>query len=183
MKYSLFVLLLILVLLTAGCINENRNSVVTPIQTTQFTKNTPLIKPTVDEKLWQQIVDNTYTPTATGGLNKITIPIAPNTVYRLNVNGEKRMSIMIYDEKKEDRDAQGRLSGISYTNTKYIVNNIINYNGIIKTDSLQKNLLITWVYYNTETSMIGTSQNVKVKLERYYGDTSIFPDTTSNSPV
>lgn len=34
MKYLLFIILIVAVLVTAGCVSENKNTVVTPTQTT-----------------------------------------------------------------------------------------------------------------------------------------------------
>lgn len=56
-----------------------------------------------------------------------------------------------------------------------------DYKGIFKTNSDQKFLMIQWVRDKSEKDVSGTTQNVKVKLERYSGDASIFPETTEAS--
>jgi len=172
-------------ILFCGCVNTDNNkenSIATTSTTTaKINENTSTPKLTIDEQKWEDIVDNTYVLTATGGnLNKILIPISPNTGYRMKIIGEKRLTIRIYPNDKDLVDSKGKLI-VYNAKTNVIAAGVSSYNGIFKTDSYQKNLEIEWVYFSNEPNVVGTSQNVNVKLERYTGDSSVIPDTT-NAP-
>jgi|GEM_PF-5539629 hypothetical protein len=166
---------------SGGCIQDktnNQNGAITALPTNQITTS-----PTIDEKMWETVVDSKYVLIATGGgLNEVSIPVSPNTAYRLNVDGEKPLEIQFYSNKVYHYNDQGEIAGYSYEDSKIFARGVVSFNEIVKTNSAQTNILIRWEYLSTESNIIGTSQNVKVKLERYKGEPTIFADTTA-APV
>jgi hypothetical protein len=141
-----------------GCVAVNLNN---DEKTTQANNtNSP--------EMWSNIVDTTYSLRASegmAGMNKINIPLNPNTAYRLNVHGEKRFAMIITTEE---------LSPGNYGAT-VLGTRIVAYNEIVKTKAEEKSLEIEW---NFEPSEIGSYNNIAVKLERFNGDPNIFPNTT-----
>jgi hypothetical protein len=180
--YIIFIgVTIISIILSSGCVTINVPKENVVVATPTVVSNTPSTIPTTNEDSWIQVIDNTYILTGSGsGLNQIDIPIIPNSVYRLNLQGEKRLTVRINPNEKDLVDSQGKLI-VYNAKSNVIAASVTNYNGIFKTDSYQKNLHIEWVYFSNEPNVVGTSQNVKVKLERYNGDPAIFPDTT-NAP-
>jgi hypothetical protein len=175
MKSLVFVLFLGAIILSSGCLGAGNFQANAATETTQ-----PQV-PTIDEKLWTTVVDNTYVITATGGpdANRIKIPLDTDTAYRLSVVGEKRLQIIAFESQIVNTDSQGRYGGTDTAKVRKIANNVISYNGVFKTTQINKNLQIQWIYSTTETGVIGTSQNVKVKLEKYNGESTTFPEITS----
>jgi hypothetical protein len=57
------------------------------------------------------------------------------------VNREKRLNVRIYPNERELFDSQGKLI-VYNAKANLIAADVINYNGIFKTDSYQKNLEI-----------------------------------------
>jgi hypothetical protein len=168
----------------AGCVGDSKNNAVSP---TPIMDQSSLMTPTIDEKLWVPVVDNTYVLTATGiastiGLSRKDIPVTPNTIYRLNVNGEKKLNLAFYSkEEKGTYNKQGYIITAPriYDTTRFAPM-VTSYNGIIKPNSVQNNLRIEWALFAQDKDQFGTSQNVKVKLERYSGNASMFPETTND---
>jgi hypothetical protein len=173
MKNFHFILLLIIILFTVGCVGNSKNGGI-PTST-----QSSITTPTVDESLWVTVVDNTYVLTATGKIETTylrwkDIPVTPNTAYRLNVNGEKTLELQFYT--KETGSMTERDYSIGPSNP--FASRVTSYNGIVKPDPQFKNLRIEWILSPDDQNRFGTSQKVHVKLERYTGDSSIFPITT-----
>jgi len=169
------------IIVSSGCVTINVPKENIVVSTPTVTSSTSSIFPTTNADSWTQVVDNTYILTASGGgLNQIDIPIIANSAYRLNLQGEKRLTVRINPNEKDLVDSQGKLI-VYNAKSNIIAASVTNYNGIFKTDSYQKNLHIEWVYFSNEPNVVGTSQNVKVNLDRYNGNPAIFPDTT-NAP-
>lgn len=163
---------LLVIIVSAGCITINLGggngavpgtTLITPTPTMASVNIvTPLPTTTKNIDLWTTVVENSYILKAIGGnFNYIDIPIIGNSAYRFSLSGTGRLTVR--------------------TNSKIIAGGVTNYNGIFKTGPGDNNIHIEWVYFANEPNVIGTSQNVNVKLERYQGDPSIFPDTT-NAP-
>jgi hypothetical protein len=173
------------IILLSGCVtvnlgNENTAGTTSPTSS-QIIKTTISTITTTNQVTWTQIVDNTYVLTGTCKLNEVVIPVNPNSAYRLNVNGQKRLVITIYEDKGPECDSQGNAIGYSSSDEIIIARSVTNYNGIFKTSPHQKNLMIKWLYLANaanEPYVVGSSQTVNVKLERYNGDSNIFPKTT-----
>ena len=148
------------IIFSGGCVTVNVGKESGAIPTT-IADIPPTIIPTTSP-LWTMVIDNNYILAASGnGLNQVDIPIMGNSAYRLKLDGGKRLTLR--------------------TESKVIAAGVVNYNGIFKTGSSEKNLHVEWIYFSNEPGVLGSSQNVRVQLERYNGDPSVFPDTT-NAP-
>ena len=112
-----------------------------------------------------------------GGVNHVVIPLEPNTAYRLNLRGEKRLKLELFSTKQDGYNSKGQVSGYTLLDSTVFAAKIISYDGIFKTNAIQKNLNIEWMLIASESNQVGTNQNVAVKLERYNGNSSDFPDT------
>ena len=178
--YLIFIGVVIIgIIFSSGCVTINATKENVVVSTPTVIRNTLSIIPTINADSWTQVIDNTYILTASGGgLNRIDIPINANSAYRLNLKGQKRLTVRIYPNQNDLVDSPGRLV-VYNAKANVIDSSVTRYHGIFKTDSYQKNLQIEWIYFSNEPNVEGTSQNVKVKLERYNRNPTIFPDTTS----
>lgn len=171
-------------LLTAGCVSDSKKNIIgstpTIIQSSQIT-------PTIDENQWALVVDNTYVLTATGlaatsRAKQRDIPVTPNTAYRLKVNSEYPLFLSLFEHQDPFQyNSQGYVvsGGDSYDVVRFATM-VSGYNGFIKTDNQQKFLRVEWAVFAHQKELFGKSQNVQVKLERYNGNASIFPVTTTD---
>lgn len=186
-----FVILLILVfiaVLVSGCFNGDRDSAMSQSSlphATPITVQTSLAIPTIDEKLWVPVLDNTYVLTYrklanTHATRQKDIPVNPNTAYRLKVESEYPLRITLFEKEEPFQyTPEGYVkSGGSQSGFLPLISMVSSYNGIIKTQSHHKILRIEWALNQYDDALIGKSQNVHVKLERYTGDASIIPETT-----
>jgi hypothetical protein len=187
-----FVIILIsLILFTViigGCLNEKSDSAITPSSISQATPSaiqTSLATPTIDETLWVPVLDNTYVLTyqklaITHASREKDILVSPDTAYRLQMSSEYPLIITLFDsEEPYQYTPEGYMkSGGSQSGYLPVVSRVSSYNGIIKTKSYHKILRFEWILNQYDDALIGKSQNVHVKMERYAGNASIIPETT-----
>jgi hypothetical protein len=117
--------------------------------------------------------------TATAGdLDHAVIPVVPDTAYRLKIEGQKLLELSINPHEEELYDSHGNV--VAY-DAKYVIfaSYVYSFDGMIRTDPYQKDLEIRWVQYSGDPKLAGTTQNVHVVLERYNGNPSILPETTT----
>jgi hypothetical protein len=155
--------------ISCGCISGTRDSNATAM-------------PTIDDTKWERMLDQSYVLTATeSGPDHVVIRIDPDTAYRLKIEGQKPLELMLNPDEKDLYDALGNETDIDFRFITFATK-IFSFEGIIRTDPHQKNFEILWMDTLGNPKHAGTTQNVHVVLERYNGDPSIEPVTTNEEP-